>query len=161
MAAPKKQKTVKMTPMISRFIDCYLANPDNAAKAYLDAGHKVSLASARVLACTALKTPEVAAEVKRRQAKMQEAAHIDRMEIVGFLADTIRTPIGKLDENHRLTQEHSVDEVGEMTIKTKIKMPSKLEAIKILNAMMGWNAPEEVNHKHEISVVIGGNADEE
>lgn len=157
MAAPKK--TVKMSPMISKFIDCYLKDPKNAAQAYLDAGHKVTPGSARVMACTALKSPEVIAELKKRQGKMQEEAHISRMEIVGFLADTIRTPIGKIDEHHRLTQEHTVDEVGEMTMKTKIKMPSKLEAIKILNAMMGWNAPEEVTHKHEIAVVIGGDAE--
>jgi phage terminase small subunit len=157
MAAHKK--VVKLTPSISKFIDLYLANPTNAGQAYIDAGHNIKLNSARVMACTALKSPEVVAEIKKRQAKMQEEAHISRMEIVGFLADTIRTPIGKLDENHRLTQEHTVDEVGEMTMKTKIKMPSKLEAIKILNAMMGWNAPEEVNHKHEIAVVIGGDAE--
>jgi len=157
MAARKKSQEI--TPAISKFIDLYLANPQNAGQAYIDAGHKVKLASARVIACNKLQAPEVIAEIKKRQSKMQEAAHISRMEIVGFLADTIRTPIGKIDEMHRLTQEHSVDEVGDMTMKTKIKMPSKLEAIKILNSMMGWNAPEEVNHKHEIAVVIGGDAE--
>lgn len=147
-----------LNPKQEKFVELYLADESNAGAAYIKAGYKATVASASVLAGRALERPEVKAAIEARRQKLRDAAHLSRLEVVGFLCDVIKTPVGKLDENNELVQEHSVDEVGEMTIRTKLKMPNKLEAVKILNQMMGWNAPEQVNHNHEITVVIGGDA---
>jgi hypothetical protein len=139
-----------------KFIEQYLADEKNAAQAYIKAGFKGTQASAWACASRLLAKPEIKAAIETRRQKMREEAHLSRMDIVGFLCDTIKTPIGEINEGHRLAQEHSED-VSETGTRTRIKMPAKLEAVKILVQMMGWNEPEK--HNHTLNVIIGGNAE--
>jgi hypothetical protein len=146
-----------LTLLQEKFIEAYLAdNEKNAGEAYLKAGFKATKASSWTLSSRLLQKPEIKAAIEARRQKMREEAHLSRMDIVGFLCDNIKTPVGEVDENHRLAQEHSLDE-SETRTRTRIKMPAKLEAVKILVQMMGWNEPEK--HSHTMNVIIGGNAE--
>jgi phage terminase small subunit len=147
---------MNLSPQQEKFIECYLADETNASAAYIKAGYKVNQTSAHTLAARALQRPAIKQAIDARRQLMREAAHLSRMDIVGFLCETIKTPIGKIDENHRQAQESHIEE-GEIKSSTKIKMPGKLEAVKILVQMMGWNEPEK--HSHTLNVIIGGDAE--
>lgn len=71
---------------------------------------------------------------------------------LSYLVEVLETPVGEVDQNHRLAQEVGFDVSGQM----KIKLPGKNEAMKQLAAMAGWNEPEQ--HKLEVEVRLGGNA---
>lgn len=93
-----------------------------------------------------------------------------------YLVEILETPVGEVDEYHRLAQEVTRDEIGgaqgklrrgnddegnenvsPSATRVKIKLPSKTDAIKQLSAMVGWNEPEKievtgtVNHDHSFS----------
>ena len=146
-----------ITPQQEKFIELYLSNEKEIGAAYKKAGYTAkNTASAAAGASRLLKRPDIQAAIEARRQKLREAAHMSRMDVVGFLCDTIKTPVGEIDENHKLAQEHSAEE-SESRSSSRIKMPSKLEAVKILVGMMGWNEPEK--HSHTMHVVIGGNAE--
>lgn len=84
-----------------------------------------------------------------------------------YLVEILETPVGEVDENHRLAQEVTRDEIGgqqgklrrgdadegneitsAMGMRVKIKLPSKTEAMKQLAAMTTWNEPEKVEVTH-------------
>jgi len=146
-----------ITPQQERFVELYLANESDAAAAYVQAGYQSKNPnSAAAAACRLLKKDYIITAIEARREKLREAAHLSRMDVVGFLCDTIKTPVGEIDEHHKLAQEHSSEET-EQRSSSRIKMPSKLEAVKILVQMMGWNEPEK--HSHTMHVIIGGNAE--
>lgn len=148
---------MKLNPQQEKFIELYLGNEKDAGSAYIKAGYTAKTkATAHTGASKLLKKPAIIAAISSRREKLREAAHLSRMDVVGFLCDTIKTPVGQIDENHKLAQEHSAEE-SEQRSSSRIKMPSKLEAVKILVQMMGWNEPEK--HSHTMHVVIGGNAE--
>jgi len=60
-----------------------------------------------------------------------------------YLVEILETPVGEVDENHRLAQEYSMDEKG-----LKVKLVSKADAMKQLAAMTTWNEPEKVEVTH-------------
>jgi hypothetical protein len=85
-----------------------------------------------------------------------------------YLVETLQTPIGAIDENHRQCQEYSfeemaaggrrgrlqrgeADEEGEeqtpagVRIKKRYKMPGKMEAANLLAKLGGWLAAEKHN----------------
>jgi len=149
---------MNITPQQEKFVELYLTNEKDAGSAYIKAGYKAkNPATAHAGASRLLKQPYVVNAIEARRQKLREAAHLSRMDVVGFLCDTIKTPVGEIDENHKLAQEHSCEE-SENRSSSRIKMPSKLEAVKILVGMMGWNEPEK--HSHTMHVVIGGNAEQ-
>lgn len=65
-----------------------------------------------------------------------------------YLADILRTPIGKIDADHPLCQELTRVEGAEFS-STKIKMPGKLDAFDKMAKLKGWYAPEKSEIKHE------------
>lgn len=150
---------VPKDPRHQRFADLLLQGQDPGA-AVIAAGFKPGgRASAQVMASRMKKRADVAAYIAAIQAAAANKAVIERAEVVQFLADVLRTPIGEIDEKHPLAQEFQVDEIGEAATRTKVKMPAKMDAAKQLCTMMGWSAPEEVKVTSEIHVVIGGDAD--
>ncbi len=94
-------------------------------------------------------------ESLREKAKETLEAHLgwDKLKAMAYLVEVLETPVGEVDQNHRLAQEIGFDSEGQM----KIKLPSKADALKQLTAMVGWNEPEK--HKLEVEVIIGGNAE--
>jgi len=66
---------------------------------------------------------------------------ITLQEILEFLTAVLRTPVGKVDVLSKLCQ-------GFKETKTarEIEMPDKLGAIGRMSALLGWNAPEKLEH---------------
>lgn len=143
----------KLTPLQTRFLEHYLKSPyPDSTASYLFASPKSTQGSARSLGHRLIHKPSIQAAIKEHRSKMAEQAHISRMDVINYLADIIKTPAGHVTQDHKLAQEFLEEET-----RTRVKMPSKTEAIKILNQMMGWNEPEQVVHTHSVGIVIGGN----
>ena len=84
------------------------------------------------------------AELRARSA---EKADFSRDDMVQWLVDALKTPVGEIDQNHPLAQELTTDEVfvekkGSKVIKRRIKTVGKNECARLLCDMMGWKAPE-------------------
>lgn len=111
-----------------------------AGRAYERAGYSARGAVADQNASETLRIPKVSRylEELRDEAKMKAA--MERGDLVQYLVDVLKTPVGAIDANHVLCQEWSMDEAGAM----RVKMPSKLAAAKQLADIMGWNKPQEV-----------------
>lgn len=103
-----------------------------------------------------------------------EKLNLTQEEVLQYLARVVRTPVGEVDETSDLCQEWTRDELAvggqqgklkqgnlpegnekssasALILKTKVKMPNKLDAIKRVAAMCGWNAPQKV----EGSLTVG------
>lgn len=105
----------------------------------------------------------------RAQANTIATEHLalTKEEALGFLARVVRTPINQVDAGSDLCQEHSEDaiqiggpvgklkrgdspegnervEPSRTVIRTRVKMPGKIDAVKQVAVMCGWNAPEKV-----------------
>ena len=105
--------------------------------------------------------------LKRQDVKNYLAALNDHMEDKGvakpleihmFLTDIIRADIDSIDGKSPLCQEKTITEKispdGTKTTKTVFKMPSKLEATKILNSMKGHNAAVKVDMSVKGGVMV-------
>ncbi len=98
-----------------------------------------------------LSDPKIAQRVEELQ-KLAETTLEKRLgwnkeKALTYLVEILETPVGEVDEMHRLAQEIGYDQQGQK----KVKLPGKGDAMKQIAAMAGWNAPE----KKEISGSIG------
>lgn len=144
-------------PMHQRFADLILRGKAGS-EAYREAGFKAKTKRAQETgASRMLRNAEVAAYITAVQALSAMGAVMDRQEAMEFLTRNVRTPVGDVDERSDLAQEVIRDEIGEETIRTKIKMPGKIDAIDRLAKMMGWYEPEV--QKVQFEVIIGPNAE--
>jgi phage terminase small subunit len=151
--------TDPLNPRERAFVDAYIVS-GQATDAYRKAGYAATTArAANVGAHKILHRPRVAAAIAAERAALRAASRMTKEDAIDWLCDAIRTPIGEIDEKNQLAQEWTVEEVGELTTKTKLKMVPKLESLKQLALMLGWNAPEEVNTHHQVTIVIGGDAE--
>lgn len=101
--------------------------------------------------CQLLAVPEIKTRVEQLRTSfrkvLEERLAFRQESMARYLVDILETPIGEVNADHRLCQEHSrID--SEKSSSERFKMVSKAEAAKILNAMAGWNAPE----KKEVSI---------
>lgn len=101
----------------------------------------------------------------------EQKLNFTKQDALQFLVDVIQTPVAKVDGDSRLCQEWECKEMqvggqqGKLkrgdapegneksnplatVIFRKCKMPGKLDAIKQLSVMCGWNAPE----KHDVTL---------
>lgn len=148
------------------FVEAYLSGMP-AGRAYEKAGYKVRGNTADVQASQLLRNPKVARAVAAGKKENRELAKMTREQAVDWLVETLLTPVADIDETHRLAQEVTTEEVssgaprgelkrgqspsgneasGPMILRKKVKMVGKIEAMKQLAAMCGWNAPEELKH---------------
>lgn len=138
-------KTNPLNPRQQAFADLILLGRP-AGRAWEQAGFKARAKSAEVQACKALKKPKMRAYLKNERERMQETARMERHELVTYLADVIRTPIGELTPNSPLVKRFTKVELADGVIRTSIEMVSKSDACRLLSIIMGWNAPE----KHDL-----------
>ncbi len=137
------------------FADFYLDGLERnvaAGVAYVRAGYSNNGAAEG--ASRLLKNDKVADYIAAEQERLSERSRVKKWQVLEFLSDVITTPVGDVDENSALAQEVTRDEIGEETVRTKIKMVGKIEAIDRLARMLGWNEPEK--HEVELEIVIGG-----
>jgi phage terminase small subunit len=126
-----------------RFADLVLRG-SSLLDAYLHSGYKSKGSAAKAAASRLRAHADVSAYITAVQKQAASGAVMDRQEALEYLTRNIRTPIGEVDETSDLAQEVTRDEVGEETIRTKIKMPGKINAVDRLAKMLGWYAPEKV-----------------
>jgi len=120
-----------------------VATGEKATAAYRIA-FQTKAKSAQVSACQLLKLPKVALRVReiREKYKQHVEAQIENQFLTldekrRFLARVARTPIGEITAQSDLCQEHTVTSAENGTRTEKIKMPSKLDAIKMDLQIMG------------------------
>jgi hypothetical protein len=101
------------------------------------------------------------AEIRENANKVAaEKLNLTQEEALQYLARVVRTPIGEIDQTSDLCQERTYVEGNEET-SVKVKMPGKLDAIKLMASMCGWNAPQKlegnltVGVSPEVSAAIG------
>lgn len=127
------------------FADFYLEGLERntaAGVAYVRAGYSQNGAAEG--ASRLLKNDKVAAYISAEQERLSERSRIKKWQLLEFLSDVITTPVGEVDENSALVQEVTRDEVGEETVRTKIKMVGKIDAVDRLVRLLGWNMPEKI-----------------
>lgn len=116
-------------------------------EAYKAAGYKVSDKSADEGASILSRNSKVKDRIAELRARSAEKADFSRDDMVQWLVDALKTPVGEIDQNHPLAQELTTDEVfvekkGSKVIKRRIKTVGKNECARLLCDMMGWKAPE-------------------
>ncbi len=136
----------KLTIRQQRFADLVLSGMSQTA-AYIKAGYAVKGADAG--ASRMATHPGVSAYLETEREKTAERERIKKWEVLDFLSNVIRTPIGEVDESSMLAQEVTRDEIGEEILRTKIKMADKLGSVDRMAKILGWYAPEK--HQHNVS----------
>jgi hypothetical protein len=111
-----------------------------AGRAYERAGYSARGAVADQNASETLRIPKVARYLQSLREAATNKAAMERDDLVQYLVNVLKTPVGVIDANHELCQEWSMDDAGAL----RVKMPSKLAAAKQLADIMGWNKPQEV-----------------
>ncbi len=117
-----------------------------ATEAYRMAGYKVDAGAASNLS----KSLKIRQRVIELQAKTEALSALTKEQAMAILAEIIITPAGDITKNHRLCQEWSKDEIGEMVIRTKVKMPSKMDALKLLGSWCGWENTDKIDAERNV-----------
>lgn len=98
-----------------------------------------------------LKTPDVVARVQQIREEAAKKTAISLEEINAFLADIIRTPIGKVNETSPLCQSFKVTMTG-----TEYKMPDKLRALELAAKLAGYlkDTPTGPSGEHQKPIMV-------
>jgi hypothetical protein len=93
-----------------------------------------------------LKRPGVAEEIERLRAANRESCQLERKDLVDYLTAILFTPVAHVDAEHLLAESYDAYRDGDREW-VKVKMVSKMEAVRTLCRMMGWweadKTPEE------------------
>ena len=116
----------------------------NAGDAYHAAGYRCTRDTARANGARLLTNANVRARISKLRGRCEQACQMTREDVIRYLSRAIRTPVSEIGPNDPLAQEVTVDSVGKNIVRTRIKIVSKMDALKQLAAMCGWNAPEKI-----------------
>lgn len=111
----------------------------NAAKAYREAygkGKEIKDSTCYTNASKLLRNAKVLIEVDRIREEVEKEGLLSIAEKRKFLADVVKTPIGEVGQDSNLCQSYEYSSTADGS-REVIRMPSKLDAIKIDNEMMG------------------------
>jgi len=111
-----------------------------AGRAYEQAGYTARGDDADCCAVKLQGKAKVAEYLATLRANASKAAEFSRDDLVGFLVQVIKTPVGEVTAQSALCQKVRVDESGGFLV----EMPGKMLAAKQLAEIMGWNKPAEV-----------------
>lgn len=129
-----------------------IASGKTGAQAYKDTVAVGCTAKTAIeMASKLLRTPNIRARVaylRKQLADYVSDRHgWDREKLASYLIEALETPVGEVDQQHRLAQEVAVTQDG-----TKVKAFGKAEAAKQLAQLCGWNEPEQVQSRMEIVI---------
>ncbi len=111
-----------------------------AGRAYETAGYKAKGASADVEASKTLRNPKVSAALAEARGEMRKAAKIEREDALGILVQILLAkPMDVSMENPLCDLKHTA--MGPMPA-----MMEKKDAVDRLTKLLGWAAPEKVEH---------------
>lgn len=128
-----------------------MSKPDAYRKAYKRkdmSGESASKAASRLS-----KDAEVVRIIGELNAQLDKSAVATKQECLEFLTSVLRTPIGQVGEDSPLCQEIAYTDSG-----MRKKMPGKIEAVRELSKLAGYNEPEklEVGGLSQIAEVLAG-----
>lgn len=129
-----------LTPRQKRFADEYLKGTP-AGRAWERAGYRARGAAADVEACRALRLRSIKTYLDQERAMLLESARIERKQLLDWLERLIFTPIGKVTEHSDLPHAFSMRVDKQDITYLDIKLPSKIEAVKMVCHLMGWGPP--------------------
>ncbi len=99
-----------------------------------------------------IRVDELREEIEKKAA---DALVMERVEAMQFCSQVVRTPVGEVTEHSPLAQEvtHAMTQFGPTT---KIKMPGKLDALKLLGSWRKWEPAVIVEAPPIVIINIGG-----
>ena len=115
-----------------------MSKPDAYRKAYKRkdmSGEAASKAASRLS-----KDAEVLRIIGELNAQLDQSAVATKQECLEFLTAVLRTPIGEVGEDSPLCQEVAYTDSG-----MRKKMPGKIEAVRELSKLAGYNEPKPVD----------------
>lgn len=139
---PKPEKGKQERPINDlqrRFCELVVAG-HKAGRAYELAGYSSRGDVADQAASRLLGNVKVAAYLETLREAASKAAEFTRDDLVGYLVQVIKTPVGQVGQDSPLAHKVKVDEAGGFLI----EMFPKSSATKQLADIMGWNKPQEV-----------------
>lgn len=99
-----------------------------------------------------LKKPAVKKYIRHLHKRLEDMGVASMLEVQMYLTEIMRTPIEEIDSDHPLCQKKittvTFHKDGSRSEKTTLEMVPKMDAVKALIAMKGWNAPTNVNVNH-------------
>lgn len=152
---PKRDKksiaTEKKKEFARLLVEGKLSKPDAYRKAYKRkdmSGEAASKAASRLS-----KDAEVLRIIGELNAQLDKSAVATKQECLEFLTAVLRTPIGEIGEDSPLCQEVAYTDSG-----MRKKMPGKIEAVRELSKLAGYNEPEpmDVPGLSQIAAVLAG-----
>lgn len=152
---PKKDKksiaTEKKKEFARLLVEGKLSKPDAYRKAYKRkdmSGESASKAASRLS-----KDAEVLRIIAELNAQLDKSAIATKQECLEFLTAVLRTPIGEVGEDSPLCQEVAYTDSG-----MRKKMPGKIEAVREISKLAGYNEPEPVDVPglSQIAAVLAG-----
>jgi hypothetical protein len=84
-----------------------------------------------------MRLPYVAEEIERMRSVNRAAFDLERQDLIVYLTAILFTPVARVDAEHLLAESYEVYRDGAKE-RVKVKMVSKIEAVKALCRMMGW-----------------------
>lgn len=134
-----------LTPAHVRFCEMYVEH-GNAAKARRECG-LVAVLRPEQSGAFLLKNELVKAKIAELRASTARLASLSRGDIVEYLADVVKTPIGSLTSNSRMVQAYD-------PTSGKITMVSKMDAIDRLCRILGYYEPVKVEASLESKLIM-------
>lgn len=114
------------------FAQLHMTRTMSDADAYVKAGYKSK--SPAQEASALLATQKVQDYLAQARGVTLKKFTMTKLDILGYCQQVMMTPVGEVDASHFLCQESVETEDS-----TKLKMPGKLDAAKIIVDVMGWN----------------------
>lgn len=152
---PKRDKTSIATEKKKEFARLLVESKLSKADAYRKAYKRKDMSNdaASKAASRLSKDAEVVRIIGELNAQLDKSAVATKQECLEFLTSVLRTPIGQVGEDSPLCQEIAYTDSG-----MRKKMPGKIEAVRELSKLAGYNEPEklEVGGLSQIAEVLAG-----
>lgn len=138
----KRDKTSIATEKKKEFARLLVESKLSKADAYRKAYNRKDMSNdaASKAASRLSKDGEVLRMIDELNAQLDRSAIATKQECLEFLTAVLRTPIGEVGEDSPLCQEVAYTDSG-----MRKKMPGKIEAVRELSKLAGYNEPEPVD----------------
>ena len=155
----RKDNKTKVTEKKKEFARLLVAEKLSKADAYRKAYNRKDMSNdaASKAASRLSKDGEVLRMIDELNAQLDRSAVATKQECLEFLTAVLRTPIGEVGEDSPLCQEVAYTDSG-----MRKKMPGKIEAVRELSKLAGYNEPEPVDVPglSKIAAVLAGTKQE-
>jgi hypothetical protein len=154
--APKRAKEVAWTPEMplpdgqqERFCRLMAQGAFSNYSCYLQSYPSSSVEAARSSSSDLLTKPNIQARIRWIREDSLKDVKIRVEESLRWYQTVRDTPVGYIDEESPLAQEvqkeiEGTEESGPL-LKVKVKIPSKMDAAKQIDKLMGFEKPQEIN----------------